>query len=160
MNADLGQKQKGKPKKRDEPILNGYMLHQIVLLGGFTVALCLSFLLLPEIRIHFRSSPDHLYLLTAFFALFIFTSVLNCFHARSDRLRLLAGLSKNRSFLWIMGTVLSLQILFVYVGGSVLRTVPLTLSELLFTMKLSLLVIPAELIRKLLWRLTGHKEGF
>ncbi len=151
---------KEKPKRRDEPILNRYMLHQIVLLGGFTVALCLSFLLLPAIRAHFRPSPDHLYLLTAFFALFIFTSVLNCFHARSDRLRLFAGLSKNRTFLWIMGAVSLLQILFVYMGGSVLRTVPLTVSELLFTLKLSLLVVPAEMLRKLLWRLTGHKDGF
>ena len=149
-----------KPKKREEPILNGYMLHQIVFLGGFTVALCLGFLLLPSVRIRFRSAPDHLYLLTAFFALFIFTSVFNCFHARSDRLRLFAGLSKNKGFLLIMGAVCILQILFVYLGGPVLRTVPLTAKELLFTLDMSLLVFPAELLRKLIWRLSGHQEGF
>ena len=149
-----------KPKKREEPILNGYMLHQIVFLGGFTIALCLGFLLLPGIRTRFRSAPDHLYLLTAFFALFIFTSVFNCFHARSDRLRLFAGLSKNKGFLLIMGAICVLQILFVYLGGPVLRTVPLTAAELVFTLDLSLLVFPAELLRKLIWRLSGHQDGF
>ncbi|MBR2353603.1 MAG: calcium-translocating P-type ATPase, PMCA-type [Clostridia bacterium] len=151
---------KEKPKKREEPILNGYMLHQIVFLGGFTVALCTGFLLMPAIRARFRAAPDHIYLLTAFFVLFIFTSVFNCFHARSDRLRLFAGISKNKPFLLIMSAICLLQILFVYLGGSVLRTVPLTAAELLFTLDLSLLVFPAEFLRKLLWRLGGHRDGF
>ncbi len=148
------------PKRRDEPILNRYMIHQIVFLGGFTVALCLAFLLHPALSCRFRAMPDRLCLLTAFFALFIFTSVFNCFNARTDRLRLFSGLSSNRAFLLIMGAVCAVQILFVYLGGSVLRTVPLTRSELGFTLLLSLSVFPAELLRKLLWRLLGHRDGF
>jgi len=149
-----------KPKRRDEPILNGYMIHQILLLGGFTVALCLAFLLLPGISSHFRSMPDRLCHLTAFFALFIFTSVFNCFNARSDRLRLFAGISKNKTFLLVMLLVCTVQIVFVYLGGSVLRTMPLTFSELAFTLLLALSVFPADLIRKLLWRMRGGKTGF
>ena len=151
---------KEKPKRRDEPILNGYMIHQILFLGLFSIALCLFFLLHPFVGSHFRLAPDDLCLLTAFFALFIFTSVLHCFNARTDRLRLFAGISKNRAFLGIIALVCFVQILFIYLGGSVLRTMPLTPSELRFTLLLSLLVLPAELLRKLLWRLSGKKGGF
>ncbi|MBQ9781204.1 MAG: calcium-translocating P-type ATPase, PMCA-type [Clostridia bacterium] len=148
------------PKRRDEPILNGYMKHQILCLGGFTVALCLLFLKWPFISTSFRTGEDQIYLLTAFFALFIFSSVFNCFSCRTDRLRLGAGLAKNKTFCLVMTAVLVIQVLFVYVGGAVLRTAPLTPGELGLTCGLSLLVFPAELIRKLWWRLRGHKEGY
>jgi hypothetical protein len=74
------------------------MVNQIAVLGGFTVALCMCFLLVPELSSQFRAAEGDLCLLTAFFALFIFTSVFNCFNARTDRLKLFAGLSKNSVF--------------------------------------------------------------
>ena len=151
---------KERPKRRDEPILNGYMVNQIVLLGGFTVALCLFFLLSPSIGGHFRYAPDKIYLLTAFFALFIFTSVLNCFNCRSDRLSMLTGISKNPAFIAIMALICIVQIIFVYLGGSILRTMPLTLQELGFTLLLSLSVIPAEFLRRFVWRIMGKSNGF
>ncbi len=151
---------KEKPKRRDEPILNRYMVDQIVLLGGFTIALCLGFLLMPTVSAHFRYSHDKIYHLTAFFALFIFTSVFNCFNARSDRLSFLTGISKNPAFIAIMSLICVVQIAFIYLGGQVLRTMPLTASELIYTLLLSLTVFPAELARRLLWRLRGKKNGF
>jgi hypothetical protein len=42
----------------------------------------------------------------------------------------------------------TIQIAFIYLGGSVLRTAPLTPRELLFTMLLALTVFPADLARK------------
>ena len=149
-----------KPKRREESILNRYMVNEIVILGGFTIALCLFFLKSPLVTSHFRPSQDNLYLLTAFFALFIFSSVFNCFNARTDRLKLTAGLGGNPVFLGIMAAVLFIQILFVYLGGSVLRTAPLTLPELGFTMLLSLSVFPFEFLRKLVWRKLRGKRGY
>ena len=148
------------PKRRDEPILNFYMIHQILSLGCFTVALCLLFLNLPAITVHFRQAPDHIYLLTAFFALFIFAGVFNCFNARTDRLNLFAGLSGNVVFLLIMAVISIIQVIFVYLGGAVLRTAPLTPGELGVTVLLALSVIPAELLRKLLWRAFHGKGGY
>lgn len=148
------------PKRRDEPILNRYMVNQILLLGGFTVGLFLFFLTSPFVTSMFRESSNRICLLTAFFALFIFSSVFNCFNARTDRLKLFAGLRKNPIFLFIMIAILIIQIVFVYLGGEVLRTVPLTARELLVTMSLSLSVFPAEIIRRALWRLRGKKGGF
>ncbi|MBE6621306.1 MAG: HAD family hydrolase, partial [Ruminococcaceae bacterium] len=149
-----------RPKRRDEPILCRYMVNEILFLGGYTVGLCLLFLKHPAICSRFRSTPDDLCHLTAFFALFIFASVFNCFNARTDRLRPFAGLSKNRAFLGIMAAVLVVQIVFVYLGGSVLRTMPLTASELALTAALALSVLPVEKLRGWLWRVRGRKERY
>ena len=158
--AALPEYMKEPPKRRDEPILNGYMVNQIAFLGSFTVGLCILFLKSPHITAVYRSAPNNIYLLTAFFALFIFSSVFNCFNARTDRLKLTAGLGKNAVFLLIMGAILTIQILFVYLGGSVLRTVPLTARELLVTMALSLSVFPADVLRKAVLRLGKKKSGY
>ncbi len=149
-----------RPKRRDQPILNSYMVNQIVFLGGFTVCLCLAFLKLPVLRELYRASEGDIVLLTAFFALFIFSSVANCFNSRTDRLKLFAGLGKNRAFLAIMTAVAAVQTAFVYLGGSLLRTVPLSPRELLVTLLISLSVFPAELLRKLLWRFFVGKKGY
>ena len=149
-----------RPKRRDEPILNGYMINQIAFLGLSTVALYLFFLLSPAISQRFRAGEGDIYLLTAFFALFIFTSVFNCFNTRTDRLKLFSGLSENLVFIGIMLLISVVQIVFIYLGGSVLRTAPLSMEELGFTLALSLSVFAFDLARKLLWRMFGKKEGF
>ncbi|MBQ9162039.1 MAG: calcium-translocating P-type ATPase, PMCA-type [Clostridia bacterium] len=158
--APLESYMKEPPKRRDEPILNGYMIHEIILTGVFTVIMCLLFLKSPAITANFRTSDDNIYLLTAFFALFIFASVFNCFNARTDRLNTLSGLTKNKAFMGIMAAVLAVQIIFVYLGGAVLRTAPLTAHELMTALGLALTVIPAEFIRKLLWKLGDKKEKY
>ncbi len=156
----LAEYMRERPKKREQSILNRYMVGQIAILGGFTVLLCLLFLKLPSVTACFRPSEDNIYHLTAFFALFIFSSVFNCFNARTDRLNLAAGLKQNRIFLIIMAAVLFIQILFVYLGGSVLRTAPLTASELLVTFLFSLAVIPFDFLRKLIRRKLIGKGGY
>ncbi len=148
------------PKRRDEPILNSYMVNSLLLHGGFTLALGIAFLKFPPIESMFRTTEGDLCHLTAFFAFFIFSSVLNCFNARTDRLNLFGNLSKNRVFLLIMAAICAIQVVFIYLGGGVLRTMPLTFDELTKTMLLSLAVIPAELLRKLIRRLFGHKNGY
>lgn len=149
-----------RPKKRDESILNGYMINQIACLGVFAVALCVFFLKSDFITSRFvggEASASHL---TAFFAFFIFMGVFNCFNARTDSMRLFRGISKNRTFMAVMLLVTAIQIAFVYLGGSVLRTVPLPISDLGFTMAFAALVFPFEFIRKAMWRLLGEKGGF
>lgn len=148
------------PKKREEGILNRYMVNQIAILSAFTVAVSLLFLKNPLVTSLFRYAPDNIYLLTAFFAFFIFCSVFNCFNARTDRVKLFAGLLKNPIFIVIMLAVLTVQIVFVYLGGSVLRTAPLLPRELGLTMLFSLSVFPADFVRKLLWRARGKKTGY
>ena len=68
------------------------------------------------------------------------------------------GISKNPVFLAIMAAVAAVQIGFTYLGGAVLRTVPLTGRELGFTLLLSLSVIPAGWLG-LLWRRLSGRGG-
>ena len=158
--APLPSYMKEPPKRRDEPILNKYMVGQIIFSSLFTVGLYIMFLKSPKILSNFRSSTDNIYVLTAFFALFIFTSVLHCFNSRTDRLNIFAGLSKNSTFIFIVSLVLTVQLLFVYLGGSMLRTAPLLPNELKITLLLSLTVLPADFIRKLFLNFIRKKSGF
>ena len=149
-----------KPKGMNEPILNRYMVEQIVMLGLFTVGLSIAFLKGGACVSRFRPDGAGIYHLTGFFAFFIFASVYNCFNARTDRLRLFSGIGRNLTFATVMLAVAAVQIAFVYLGGAILRTAPLTLSELAFSMALPLLVFPFEIFRKMLWRLRGKKGGY
>jgi magnesium-transporting ATPase (P-type) len=145
------------PKRREEQILTRALVARIAVLTLFTVGLFVFFLKSAWVRSFYRESEGDLCLLTAFFALFIFASVFNCFNARTDRVRMLLGLAQNRAFLFIMAAVAAVQIAFVYLGGTVLRTMPLTPRELLFTLLLAATVLPVGWLHLLHRRLCGKK---
>jgi len=148
------------PKKRDEPILNSYMINQILILGGSTVILSLAFLKHPFFTSNFRYAENSIYLLTAFFAFFIFAAVFNCFNARSDRVNLFAGIRQNHPFIFIMIMISVIQIAFIYIGGDVLRTTPLYLRELKAALLPALAVFPIEFARKLFWKFVIQKPRY
>ena len=149
-----------KPKRREEPILNNYMIHQILFSGSFSALLSICFLKLPFFTSHFRESNDNLVLLSAFFGLFIFLGIIQCINSRTDRLNLLSGITKNPTFLLVMLLILAIQISFIYFGGTALRATPLTVNELSFTFLCASLALPVELLRKILWRFSRHTNGF
>ena len=149
-----------KPKRRDEPILNKYMAHQIFISGSFSALISVLFLRLPFFSLHFRESENNLVLLSAFFGLFIFLGIVQCINSRTDRLNLFNGIAKNPTFILIMLLILVIQISFIYFGGEVLRATPLTIHELSFTLCIAALALPFELLRKIIWRFSGHSEGF
>ena len=149
-----------KPKRREEPILNKYMAHQIFFSGSCTVLVSMLFLKHPFFTSHLRNSENDRVLLSAFFALFIFLGVMQCFNSRTDRLNLFVGISKNPTFIFIMCAISVIQISFVYLGGDLLRATPLFKDELLFTLLCAASAVPAELLRKIIWRFSGHTSGF
>ncbi len=156
--APLVSLMKEKPKRRDELIMNKYMINEILLLGGFTICLSVAFLKMARITSLFRYGENNIYLLTAFFALFIFASVFNCFNARTDSLNIFRGIGKNKIFVFIMLTVAVIQVVFVYLGGDVLRTAPLTAREMKITVLLALSVFPFDFLRKCFLRFIGSKN--
>ena len=111
----------------------------------------------PVVRPLFRYANDYIYLMTAFFALFIFCGIFNSFSARTHRLNLFAHLHKNPAFAFIMVLVAAVQLLLIYFGGTLFRTAGLTLSELRTVLLIAFLVVPADAIRKLVLRLAGRK---
>ena len=80
-------------------------------------------------------------------------------HAR-DRLNIFSGIGKNAAFVLIICSVAFVQLLFTYVGGSILRTVPLTASELWFSLSMALAALPAGIVHTVWRRLRGKKDGF
>lgn len=147
------------PKQRNESIVNGYMVNQIFLLGTFTLVMFVIFLQSTACRSLFRYENNPIYFMTAFFALFIFAGIFNCFSARTHRLKLTAHLKENRAFLLIMGLIAVVQTIFIYFGGTLFRTLPLLPQELLRVILIASMVIPADLLRKVILRMLGKKGG-
>jgi magnesium-transporting ATPase (P-type) len=143
------------PKKRTEPIINKYMFNQILMTGVYTTLLSLLFFKVPFFGDFFRS--DERYLLTAFFALFIFAGVFNSLNARTHRLNLLAYIERNKAFIGIMAAVSVMQLLLIYFGGTVFRTTGLNFGELSLVIALASTVILFDLGRKLVLRLYNRK---
>ena len=139
-----------KPKRREEPIISRPMLSHVLLNGVYTLALLVFFLSYPAFRTYFGSLTRHL---TAFYALFIFCGIVNSFTARSERMFIFSGLFKNRAFLLIMSFITAIQILIVYFGGTLFRSAPLTLKELIFVALLSLTVLIFDSIRRFFMKL-------
>ena len=148
-----------KPKKKDENIINRYMKDEIIFTGLFSALMCVFFLKSPFIHSIFRDSIDDRYLMTAFFGLFIFMGIFNCFNARTHRLNLFAHLSKNKVFLIIILFILIVQIYLIYYGGNLFRAYGLTPFEFEIMLLLSLAVVPVDWIRKIYLRCHGEKGG-
>lgn len=144
---------KQKPKKKDENIMNNYMLNEILITGVYTTILCILFLKLPIIRAQFI---NHSSFMTAFFGLFIFSGIFNCFNARTKRINILAYLTKNHMFMAIIAFITIVQILMMYYGGSMFRTVPLSLYEFIIMLLLSFTVIPIDIVRKMVLKKVGR----
>lgn len=135
------------PKSRDEPIINSYMRGQIVVTSIYSAGLCLWFLKNPSLQAVF-SAHNQVYKMTAFFALFMFSAIFTSFCARTHQMNLLDYLAANKPFLWIMGLVTIIQILLVYFGGTLFRTVGLEFSDMLLVVLLAFTIIPIDIIRK------------
>lgn len=145
------------PKRKDEKIINKYMLNEILFTGIYSAILCILFLKHPFFRTLYRNNDK--YFMTAFFALLIFIDVFNAFNARTHRLNILSNLRKNKVFLLIIIFIVVIQLIMIYYGGSVFRTSGLTGIELFITICLAFTVIPIDIFRKLILRKLGKKEG-
>ena len=136
------------PKPRNEPIISSSMKWQIAVNSIYTCLLCLFFLKSPTMRGLFGANGK-IYKLTAFFALFMFSAIVVSFCSRTHQINLLDYLSANKPFLWIMGTVTAIQVLIIYFGGTVFRTVGLEIRHLMLIVSLSFTIVPVDALRKL-----------
>ena len=148
------------PKKKDEKIINRYMRDEIIFTGTYSSLLCILFLKLPIIVHIFRDGNNNEYLMSAFFGLFIFMGIFNCFNARTNRINLIANILKNKMFIFIISLIVIVQIILIYYGGELFRTVGLSLKEFEIMLLLSMTVVPVDWIRKIILRSKGLKGGF
>lgn len=146
------------PKKRNEPMLNGYMKGQIAVGSIYSTILCLVFLK-GDFFQNLIGMEDYLYKLTAFFALFMFLAIFTSFCARTHSINLFENLSHNQPFLLIMGLVTVIQLFILYYGGNIFRTVRLEQADLLLIVLIAATVIPVDILRKLVIRKTVGVAG-
>lgn len=141
-----------KPKRRDENLVSRDMWSTILTSGIFISIVGMFLLKSSYIGGMFRKDPRNIYLLTGYFAFFIIVSVINGFSIRTESLNLFSNLNKNKGFIRIMTLIIIVQIIMTYFGGEILRTHGLNVNEWLVVIIFSLMIIPIDLIRKLITR--------
>ena len=129
------------------------MWSSILINAGIATLMSIIFLTYEPIRELFpRSTPEasETAFLTAFFGFFVFMHAFNTFNARTESLNLFEHLFENKLFLLVIFIIFTVQTTFIYIGGEVLRTVPLHPEELLYMLMFAMVLIPVDLLRKLI----------
>ena len=140
---------KEKPVPRRESIVTGKMLQQVTVCSLYITAVCLGVLFLPQVHDLF-GDVDITYMKSAVFATFMMAIAFNGFNARTESVNVFKHIGKNKTFLLITLIILAGQWIFVELGGEVLSVEPLSLKTWLICGLLAALVIPVDIIRKLL----------
>lgn len=145
-----------KPKKKEENIINSYMAGEIAITGLYTTILCILFLKLPFIKDLFASDKSFM---TAFFGLFIFAGIFNCFNAHTSRINIFAHLLKNKIFILVISFIIIVQVVLMYYAGSMFRTIPLSIKEFVIMLAFAFTVVPVDIIRKIICKKQGKNIG-
>ena len=147
---------KENPISRRESIVTKQMLSSIGLIGIYICVICLTIVLNNNLNSLFNNA--HNYIETVVFAFFIFAIIFNSFNARAEGINLFEHIVENRRFLTVMTFVAIIQVIMIYIGGELLRTVPLELKSWLIIVLLAVTVIPIDLIRKALMKKNNFKK--
>ena len=137
------------PKTRDEPIVSKSMWTSIGVGSFYTFAVSLWFLLSPTVRDSFSSEQS---MMTGYFTFFVFAAIFNAFNARTEKVNLFDSIGQNRGFIYVMLAIMAIQVGLTQFGGAVLRCFGLAPNEWLLVLMLAIMIIPADLCRKLVLR--------
>ena len=146
-----------KPKKRSEGILSRKMIKQIAAVTAYVLCLSVWFLKSNSGAMLLAKSTDG-YVLSSFFALFVFLAVFVCFISRTNKVNVFSGIWQNKLFALIMILIIFVQIIFIYFGGEALRTSPLALSDLVRVFLCAFSVVIFDTVRKIIGSLLGLKR--
>lgn len=142
------------PIARDASIVTKNMLVEIGVSALYITALCLAIRFVPAFLglFHFAGAAEQapIYLNSAVFATFMMAITFNGFNARTDHINVFEHLGRNRNFILVMGAIFVLQFVFVTFGGEVLNVMALGKWTWLSCVLLAFLVIPIDMIRKML----------
>ena len=143
-----------KPAKRTDNILTGYIKSAI---GVSSIFITMgSILILEDIGgITTWVTPAgctdvELYKKTFMFAFFIYSIIFNSLNTRSEKLNLFEHIGENKRFILVMGAIFVMQTVLIEIGGKVFNTYMLTPKALIVSMVLAVLIIPVDMIRKII----------
>ena len=145
---------KDQPAKRTDNILTNYIKSAI---GTSAIFITLGSILILENIAGITSfvtpadcADPELYEKTFMFAFFIYSIIFNSLNTRSEKYNLFEHISENKNFIRVMGAIFILQTIIIQIGGKVFDTTMLNVKALLVSMVLAVLIIPVDLIRKVI----------
>ncbi len=149
---------KEKPIPRGANIVTKEMFIEILISALYITVICLSILFVPFIRDLF-GDVNSTYLKSAVFATFMMAIGFNGFNARTSHINPLEGIGRNKNFLLIMLAVFAMQVVFVTFGGEVLSVESLSLSAWMLCAALAFLIIPIDMVRKVVIAKMEKQKG-
>ena len=145
---------KDRPIPRSASIVSNEMWVEIGISALYITGICLAIRFCPAVCGWFGRpdaiTSDTTYLTSALFATFMMAITFNGFNARTNHINILRGIGQNTNFLLVMGAIFLAQFVFVTFGGAPLHVEPLSVQTWLVCLGLAFLVIPIDMIRKLI----------
>ena len=149
---------KEKPIPRNASIVSKPMLIEVIVSALYITAACLCIRFAPAIQSLIGVSaasypgvqPLSVVLNSAVFATFMMAITFNGFNARTEHVNVFEQIGRNRNFLLVMGLIFVAQFVFVTLGGTVLSVHALTSTTWLVCAVIAFLIIPIDVIRKVL----------
>lgn len=149
---------KEKPVKRQDSILTKNIKTAIATAGIFitvgSVLILENVFGIADFVTPANVADPVLYEKTFMFAFFIYAIIFNSFNTRSEKWNLFEHIGSNKNFIWVMTGIFIMQTIIIQIGGKVFHTCPLTMKALITAMLLGLLIIPVDMVRKLI---VNHK---
>lgn len=143
----LAEYMKDKPIPRQENIVTGGMMTEVIIGALYITIICLGILFIEPIRAWFGGT-DGVYLKSAVFATFMMAISFNGFNARTEHLNPFEHLGRNTNFILVMLGIFVMQFVFVTFGGEALSVESLSLNSWLVCAGLAFGVIPVDVLRK------------
>ena len=147
-----------KPVPRTANIVSKEMLIEVIISAVYITFICLSILFWKPIRNLF-GDVDVTYLKSALFATFMMAITFNGFNARTNHINPFENLGRNKNFLLVMFSIFVLQFVFVTFGGEVLNVESLSCESWIICIVLAFLVIPIDILRKVIVGETGKNKN-
>ncbi len=147
-----------KPVARTADILNGYLKSSILAGGIFITIICLG-ILKNIFGVHNLIGSTEINVVRTFmFATFIMAIIWNSLNARTESMNLFEHITENHNFILVMSAVAVIQVIIIQIGGKVFGTTPLTIKNWLAVILIAFMIIPIDLIRKVIVKNMGIKE--
>lgn len=137
------------PTKKSSSLFAGKTMHKIVV-ACIEFAIVFALLFTPFVQ---KVFGDNMTVnISVRFALIILLSAFNGFNVRVDDAHLLRGIDKNPVFLMITSLIMIGTVCIVNFGGQLFQVAPLTYEQWFVVFVLAFLIIPLDLIRKIVFK--------
>lgn len=145
------------PKRRDESIISKNMFIQFSIMGTYLLVMSIMWFKSGLVDSFFTTNGvlNEAQFRTGFFAAFMFSSILNGLNVRNDGFNIFERIKDNPTFFKILSAMLISTLCISEIGliapviGQMFSTTPITLAQWLVVVVVSLLIIPVDMLRKL-----------